>query len=153
MAKNPQRNEGDSSMTEQQQDLYEKLLKKVNEYCLGCAAEDVIAAIDALVDNYERVNHLPKDKYKVARELLKDTSPLQVWYLIKKYLNIYHHQTVKENIDVETVEGYPISIIEDSLKALEIIKEKILNMDYFNVIADRCDLTYQEYELLRKVLK
>ena len=40
-------------MTEQQQELYDKLLKKVNEYCLGAAAEDVIAAIDALVDTYE----------------------------------------------------------------------------------------------------
>lgn len=41
-------------MTEQQQELYEKLLKKVNEYCLGQAAEDVIAAIDDLVENYEK---------------------------------------------------------------------------------------------------
>ena len=40
-------------MNEQQQKLYDKLLKKVNEYCLGAAAEDVIAAIDALVDDYE----------------------------------------------------------------------------------------------------
>ena len=40
-------------MTKEQQELYEKLLKKVNEYCLGYAAEDVIAAIDALVDTYE----------------------------------------------------------------------------------------------------
>ena len=38
-------------------------------------------------------------------------------------------------------------------KALEIIKEKILDMDYFNIIADRCDLTYQEYELLKEILK
>ena len=43
--------------------------------------------------------------------------------------------------------------ISNKLQALEIIKEKILDMDYFNIIADRCDLTYQEYELLRKVLK
>lgn len=42
--------------------------------------------------------------------------------------------------------------VETALKALEIIKEKILDMDYFNVIADNCNLTYQEYELLRKVL-
>ena len=41
-------------MNKQQQELYEKLLKKVNEYCLGQAAEDVIAAIDALVDTYEK---------------------------------------------------------------------------------------------------
>ena len=40
-------------MTKKQQELYDKLLKKVNEYCLGAAAEDVIAAIDALVDTYE----------------------------------------------------------------------------------------------------
>ena len=40
-------------MNEKQQDLYEKLLKKVNEYCLGYAAEDVIKAIDNLVDSYE----------------------------------------------------------------------------------------------------
>ena len=40
-------------MTQEQQKLYDKLLKKVNEYCLGAAAEDVIAAIDALVDTYE----------------------------------------------------------------------------------------------------
>ena len=40
-------------MTKEQQELYEKLLKKVNEFCLGQAAEDVIAAIDALLDTYE----------------------------------------------------------------------------------------------------
>lgn len=42
--------------------------------------------------------------------------------------------------------------VENALKALEIIKKKILDMDYFNIIADRCDLTYQEYNLLKKVL-
>lgn len=55
-------------MNQEQQELYEKLLKKVNEYCLGYAAEDVIEAIDALVDNYERVNHLPKDKLKENKD-------------------------------------------------------------------------------------
>ena len=40
-------------MNKTQEELYEKLLKKVNEYCLGYAAEDVIAAIDALVESYE----------------------------------------------------------------------------------------------------
>ena len=39
------------------------------------------------------------------------------------------------------------------LKALEIIKEKVLDMDYFNIIADNCNLTYQEYNLLMEVLK
>ena len=42
-------------MSKEQQELYEKLLKKVNEFCLGQAAEDVIAAIDALVDTYENL--------------------------------------------------------------------------------------------------
>ena len=40
-------------MNKEQQELYEKLLKKVDEFCLGQAAEDVIAAIDDLVDTYE----------------------------------------------------------------------------------------------------
>lgn len=111
----------------------------------------------------------------------KELTPLETWYLIKKYLNTYHHQAVKENIDVETIEGYPIDIIEKALKdyeklkecyenelkntayynnlalkykkAFEIIKEKVLDMDYFNIIADRCNLTYQEYNLLNEVLK
>ena len=45
-------------MNKQQQELYEKLLKKVNEYCLGAAAEDVIAAIDALLETYENAEVL-----------------------------------------------------------------------------------------------
>ena len=49
---------------------------------------------------------------------------LEVWNAVKKYLNLYHHQAVKENIDVKTVEGMSIDIIEKSLKSLEIIKEK-----------------------------
>lgn len=49
-------------MNEKQQELYEKLLKKVNEYCLGYAAADMIAAIDALVDTYESVQEI-KPKY------------------------------------------------------------------------------------------
>ena len=42
-------------MNEEQQKLYENLLKKVNEYCLGFAAEDVIESIDALVESYEKI--------------------------------------------------------------------------------------------------
>lgn len=52
----------------------------------------------------------------------KEITALETWYLVKKYLNIYHHQAVKENIDVKTIEGYPIDIIEKALKVLEIIK-------------------------------
>ena len=136
-------------MNEQQQELYEKLLKKVNEYCLGYAAEDVIAAIDALVDNYERVNHLPKDKYKVARELLKDASPLQALE------NIIETFFDKDSEDIKTV--------RKALKALEIIKEKEVNVfiflhsgdleTYNDMVEDNRKLTQEEYELLREVLK
>ena len=111
----------------------------------------------------------------------KELTPLETWYLVKEYLNEFHHRIVSEDIEVETIEGHPINIIENALKeneklkkcfknelknvsyynnlalkykkALEIIKEKILDMDYFNIIADRCDLTYQEYNLLREVLQ
>lgn len=62
-------------MNEKQQELYEKLLKKVNEYCLGYAAEDVIAAIDDLVDTYEnKINEITdvanwhsKERYKYKK--------------------------------------------------------------------------------------
>ena len=65
-------------------------------------------------------------------------------------------------IDVDTKNNYVDEFIiiqkalkdaEKNKKALEIIKEKILDMDYFNIIAERCDLTYQEYELLKEILK
>ena len=142
-------------MTEQQQKLYDKLLKKVNEYCLGAAAEDVIAAIDALVESYET----PKVDLT--------SKPLEVWSLVKKYMNAYHHQAINEKVDVETVEGHPISIIEDSLKALEIIKNKNLLWDidwqpyekdgdyraWDNEYFASIKLTKEEYELLKEVLE
>ena len=149
-------------MNKQQQELYEKLLKKVNEYCLGYAAEDVIAAIDALVDSYDARSALEylQDRYTFK----KQSTPLEVWSLVKKYMNAYHHQIV--NADVESVEGHPISIIEDSLKALEILKKYIkLNEtgdDLFPYEIKECQytssrsqniITQKEYELLKEVLK
>lgn len=90
---------------------------------------------------------------------------LEVWNAVKKYLNLYHHQAVKENIDVETVEGMPINIIEKELKALELIinkgvavgmlqlKEVGLN-EYNDFIGDKSlFLTKEEYNLLKEVLK
>ena len=77
-------------MNQNQQELYEKLLKKVNEFCLGQAAEDVIAAIDALVENYERLNHLPtpETKAKIDSLLLEPSEPLKALEIIKKYISI-----------------------------------------------------------------
>lgn len=98
--------------------------------------------------------------------------PLQVWYLIKKYLNAYHHQVV--NADVESVEGYPISIIENELKDAEkykkvfdILKRKKVDMKLLfwcfekgnclfynqNQVRDNKMLGDEEYELLKEVLE
>lgn len=101
----------------------------------------------------------------------KELEALKVWYAVKKYMNLYHHMTVKENIEVKTVEGMPIDIIEKSLKALEIIKEKKVNISLllnstcltnYNEYVIRskasinslCELlTQEEYDLLKEVLK
>ena len=143
-------------MTEQQQKLYDKLLKKVNEYCLGAAAEDVIAAIDALVENYERHLHPNKDPNKVARELLKDLTPLQTLKQLRT--DFYNYGPVKyDSISYFTR-------IENSLKALEIIKSKKVSVDYlfsrevndyidYNVWSGCENLTAEEYEFLKEILK
>lgn len=130
-------------MNKQQQELYEKLLKKVNEYCLGYAAEDVIAAIDALVEDYEK---------KIACDDFVLTG-------------------FKYYIGGRTVTYGEIS---ERFKALEIIKEHRLDIDWFlqfvtqdisykhyvycveqgdNKFAKRFLLTEQEYELLKEILK
>ena len=86
---------------------------------------------------------------------------LEVWNAVKKYLNLYHHQAIKENIDVETVEGMPINIIEKELKALEILKPYCIVADYkCENPEDRYELAFckkvciteEEYKLLKEVL-
>lgn len=109
-------------MTDEQQKLYDKLLKKVNEYCLGQAAEDAITAIDALVDNYETQN-------AVSEFLLED---------VRYYFNSGQF-TLKDIIQ--------------RLRAVDIIKKKILDINYFSLIAHNCDLTSEEQKFLEEVLK
>ena len=46
-------------------------------------------------------------------------TPLETWYLVKEYLNKFHHRIVSEDIEVETIEGHPINIIETALKDYE----------------------------------
>lgn len=134
-------------MTQNQQEFYEKLLKKVNEFCLGFAAEEVIAAIDALVDTYET----PKVDLT--------SKPLQALE------NIIETFMDKDSEDIKTV--------RTTLKALEIIKKHRLDIDWFlqfvkqdinykyyvycveqsdNEFAKRFLLTKEEYELLKEVL-
>ncbi len=123
-------------MNKQQQELYEKLLKKVNEYCLGCAAEDVIAAIDALVETYEK----PKKRTaKTKRQLLDENEMYQYLFHEIKYY-------------VESKE-FTLDLLAKTLEAIKIIKTKVLGPAYFEIIAPRCELTKEEYELLKEVLK
>jgi len=48
---------------------------------------------------------------------------------IREIMNEYHHQFVKENIQVETIEGYPLDQIEKDLEVLEILKDNALIFD------------------------
>lgn len=133
-------------MNKQQQELYEKLLRKVNEYCLGYAAEDVIAAIDALVESYET----PKVDLTSKPSKALDS-------IIETFID-------KDSEDIKTV--------RTALKALEIIKEQhciyilalkasenwgaynqfILPLNKYlgNKLFDK--LTQKEYEILKEVL-
>ena len=90
---------------------------------------------------------------------------LEVWNAVKKYLNFYHHQSVKKNIDVETVEGMPIDTIEKELKALDIIKRNpnLITwcietyedyQEYCNEVAEEEELieSEEEFYLLKEVL-
>ena len=108
-------------MTKEQQELYEKLLKKVNEFCLGFAAEDVIAAIDALVDTYET-------KVDPASE------PLEALERI-----------IETFIDKDSED---IKIVRNTLKALEIIKKKpyVVEIDYQYSYEKWVELIENEYE-------
>ena len=156
----------------------EKLLKKVNEYCLGATTEDVIAAIDDLVENYETPKVDPTLK------------PLQALAKIKKFDEKFYddkewreeHFAIIETA-LKELEEYKsiikdfglenphnlidnLNIINDSnfhkkLKALEIIKNKKVNC-YMFWACDNLEsyneevvikLTQEEYNLLKEILK
>ena len=124
-------------MTEQQQELYEKLLKKVNEYCLGAAAEDVIAAIDDLVDNYEK----PKKRIsKTKDQLLVENETYQYLFHEIKYY-------------VESKE-FTLDLLAKTLEAIKIIKQRCSLDEYkggYYFIGER--ISQEQYELLKEVLK
>lgn len=91
----------------------------------------------------------------------EELEALKVWKAVEKYMNLYHHQAVKDDINVETVEGMPIKIIEKSLEALDIIK-KVLNFkirDYSEfsygsifISEQRIILDDEEIDLLKEIL-
>ena len=135
-------------MNQKQQELYDKLLKKVNEYCLGAAAEDVIAAIDALVDTYET----PKKRIsKTKDQLLVENEFYQLMFHQVRYY-------------VESKE-FSLEDLAKRLKALEIIWKKEVIIVWLKICFkevngfeeyNKCsnlDLTEEEYELLKEILK
>lgn len=105
-------------MNKQQQELYEKLLKKVNEYCLGYAAEDVIAAIDDLVENYE--------KHEKALEIIYTKEVDINWLTLQ-----FEGADIKDVI--EYVENYPSMCSDKPLTVDEIALLKEIYDDILQV--------------------
>ena len=65
---------------------------------------------------------------------------LDVWNAVKKYLNLYHKQAVKEDVELKTVEGMPIDIIEKELKRLEEIDNGAIvpiHINRYNELSDK----------------
>ena len=160
-------------MNKTRQELYEKLLKKVNEYCLGYAAEDVIAAIDALVENYEtpKVDSIIKNEYYLGTEKVSQ----QVYETIQMYkqmLSAYESRSstnmdlddaLKVIYDSQDIMGghddfwKAYRTIETALKALEIIKSFFMIEDFQDFVSLNGRLYKkphkEKYELLKEVLK
>lgn len=82
-------------------------------------------------------------------------NPAQQFEIIETALKDYEHSQQQRELYFKQAKELKSIELDNKkkLKALEIIKKKILDMDYFNIIADRCNLTYQEYNLLKEVLK
>ena len=93
------------------------------------------------------------------------TKGLEVWYLLRDYLDKYTTLHLKEETHIENVEGHSLDIIEKELKALEIITIKNVNLQpikqLINLTLEKYNrlwanhyydcLTLEEYVLLRKV--
>lgn len=126
-------------MNNEQQKLYDNLLKKVNEYCLGFAAEDVIESIDALVDSYECTGQTP---FK-ALNAIKEQMP--------KY----------DEMGTIEVSKSGLRGIENALKALEIIKQytrlHLTHSTMVITIPPEHDIVFfmdpNDFEILKQVLK
>ena len=70
-------------------------------------------------------------------------SDLEAFDKIIELCNLYHSWMAKENIDIETVDNYPIENIRKSLQALEIIQKNGLTKLHMSVILSCKD--YEEY--------
>lgn len=114
-------------MTKEQQELYDKLLKKVNEYCLGYAAEDVIAAIDALVDTYETKVESASEPLESYRKCLKE------------WESGHSVDFSKVRFELQNLLPDPDNIAK-KLKALEIIYTKEVDINWLTLQFDGSDL-------------
>ena len=95
-------------------------------------------------------------------ELPKKTSALSVWQKVKKYMNYYHNEKVfGKKVQVKTVEGEPISIVEDALKGVEILKglcvfhfyETYEGKCYVLIDGNEYEICKKDYEVLREVFE
>lgn len=78
---------------------------------------------------------------------------------IREIMEQYHHQFVKDNIKLETIEGYPINKIEKDLELLEILKKYISifenpnTVEKFRYVYTSGYITKEEYDLLKEWLE
>lgn len=54
----------------------------------------------------------------------KNLTPLELWYLLRDYLDKYTTLHLKEKTHIESVDGYSLSIIENALKNYQELLEK-----------------------------
>ena len=127
-------------MNKQQQELYEKLLKKVNEYCLGYAAEDVIAAIDDLVDTYEKkitifFGSRANGKTTMLLNTYEEHKALEIIYTKEVDINWLTLQFEGADIKdvIEYVENYPTMCSDKPLTADEVTLLKEIYDDILQV--------------------
>ncbi len=146
-------------MTKKQQ-LYEKSLKKVKKYCLSAAAEKEMTALEALKELKFQVGNIRAGTHdnppQISSRLVRD---MGLFEIIEAALEDADRKIAAYKYMFNEITYYiekdPFTLAElvERIKAFKIIKKKILDIDYLKVIANNCDLTYQEYELLRKVLE
>ena len=142
-------------MTKQHQKLYDKLLKKVNEYCLGAAAEDVIAAIDALVVTDESVQ---EGKPKYIRT--KDGQIIDINRTVRTNNILKKAATIEELCDEFL--AIDIGIFETTTRTYKTIEEacedhEFLFDEFYGIVNGKKVAKYNthenKFELLKEVLK
>ena len=88
---------------------------------------------------------------------------LETWKLVRKHIDYISSLWLKEQKHIENVEGHSLDIVEKELKALEIIKEKKVDVlalfwskcplkEYNNMHEDLGIIGQEEYDLLKEVL-